>query len=209
MDRKLETLTKVTEEVAARHPDSPRVRDAAARQALQARDWERGMRHADAAVEKAAAAGDKAVLVDALRTRAAAAWHAQDYPKAEADAKCGLELKPGDDRLNGIYQLSKGRGRGAAPAAGAPSSAPGAEAKLVSWLDDPRLREAGARATARVEALKHLEEARRRLGVGDPRGALAPLDAALGADPLLSDAYMHRALAWSAIGELAKALIDV
>ncbi|MDX6767997.1 MAG: protein kinase, partial [Elusimicrobiota bacterium] len=47
------------------------------------------------------------------------------------------------------------------------------------------------------------------LGVGDPRGALAPLDAALGADPLLSDAYMHRALAWSAIGELAKALIDV
>lgn len=200
---------RTTEDIAGRFPGSSKVRNAAAQQAIQARDWERGLKHADAAVAKAEEKGDSAALADALLTRASAAWYTEDYPKAAADAKRGLELRPGDPKFNGIYQLSKGRGRGAPPAPGAMAPAGAREQQLTSFLEDPRLKQAGDRALARGEANRRLAEAARLLAVNDARGALPALDAAVAADPLYADAYMHRALAWSALREITKALVEV
>ena len=214
LTRTMQALEKTTEDVAKRFPDSPKVQTAAAQQALQARDWARGLQHADAAVAKAEAKGDKAALPDALRARALGAWYMQDFPKAAVDAKRGLELKPGDKALTGIYQLSKGRLRGLEPST-APPNVPGEREKqladflAVSPLDDPRLKAAGERATARTEANKLLDEAMRRLSVGDQRGALTAADAALGQDPFLPDAYFQRALAWNALRDITKALVEV
>jgi tetratricopeptide (TPR) repeat protein len=199
---------RVVGEIAAKHPQSPKVQDAAAQQALQARDLDRARAYSDAAVAAAEAKGDKEALADALRTRAAGAWYAGDYPKAFADAKAGLALRPKDERLNGIYQLSRGRGKAAAPPKGAPV-APELDKQLAGFLDDPRVKEAGDRALRRQEAIRLVEEARRRLGMNDPRGALQPLDAAVTADALYADAYMNRALAWTALKDIAKALLDV
>jgi tetratricopeptide (TPR) repeat protein len=200
-----QAVTRATEDAAARFPASPKVQVAAAQQALQAREPERAKAHADAAVAAAEQKNDPAALADALRTRAAGAWYAGDYPAAEADAKRGLALKPGDARLNGVYQLSRGRARTAPGAAPVPER----EQRLAGFLDDPRLKDAGERAAKRQEALRLVAEGDRLLKLKDAQGALPSLDAAVAADPLFADAYMTRALAWQALKDVTKALLDV
>lgn len=200
-----------TDELAQKFPLSDKVQTAAAQEALQGRDWTRGRTYGDRAVELAQAKPDPQPLLAALKTRGTAAWFAGDFPQAAQDAQRALKIDPTDKAALALWQFSKGRLRANAPGLTVPADAARDRQldgflTLLSPLDDPAVKAAGRRATARGEALKRLAEARRLYDVGDFPAALKESQAALDADPELPDVYMERALVLAALKDVARAL---
>ena len=188
---------------AAQFPDSFEVQNTAAASAVQAGDWKKARLYSDQAVALAQANNDARGQGSALRVRALGAYQSGDYPQAASDARKALDLFPDDSDARVIYQFSKDRTRALPGAAPRPQSL-----SLPSVLEDSRVVAAGRRAADRVSAIKKLEEAMRLLG-GGPNMAPAAVEAAAAAprlDASLADASMHKALAWQAMGDLAKAL---
>ena len=200
---------------AQRFPDSFPVQSAVAAAAVQAGDWKKGEVYADKAVALGEASRDPGKLADALRTRAIGAYQAGDFPKAAADAKRVLEAFPGDRGARAVYEFSKGRvkaGSGTVAVA-VPTPLPKDFPAPSPW-NDPRVKQMAVRAADRVAAVKKLEEAHALIMREDPSGASARDGLALAAaaqrlDPTLTQAYMDKALAWSVLKDLAKALVEV
>ncbi len=198
---------------ARRFPESFPVQQSGAAAAIEAGDWANGERYASKALALAEASNDPQKLGDALQVRAIGALRARDYARAAADAKRLVDLRPGDKSARMLYESSKNR---AAPAADAPGSVkvdalrrPAADVPAVSVWNDPRVKEAGRRAADRQAAIKRLNEALAHLQAGRPREALDAAEAARRSDPALADAHMQKAIAWSTLNELAKALLEV
>ncbi|MBI4059875.1 MAG: serine/threonine protein kinase [Elusimicrobia bacterium] len=187
---------------AQNFPDSDRIQRAAGAAAIQGGDYKKGLAYADRAVALAEArSADPGALASALRVRATGALWSGDYPKAAEDAARALKIFPDDKGARSIYEMSRGRGRGAA----APSRPLAGSLVENELLGDPRLLAAGRRAGGRVEALKRAAEALRLVDAGDGARALAAADAAVAADPALADGYMLRGLAHALLKDFAAA----
>ncbi len=216
-EKKLENLAAQTESysgqagaAAAQFPRSARVQRAAASVFLQSGDYEEGLALADRAVGLAEGGGDPGELETALRVRAAGELWAGDFPKAAADAKRALTLKPRDVHALRIYMWAKDRTAAPASATAAASERPLGDILVESSpLDDPRVKLAGRRAEDHLAALKQLDQAMRLLGLNDAGGALQASQRAQALDPSLGDAYMQQALAWAVLKDMAQALVEV
>ncbi|MBI5247108.1 MAG: protein kinase [Elusimicrobia bacterium] len=192
-----------------KHPNSPEMARVAAVSAVQAGDLTKGLQYADRAVTLADDGKNPKALADALTIRAIGANRAGDYDKAAADAKRILDMFPKDKNARMLYESSKGRTRGAAAPVTVGAAPANDNFTLPNVWNDPRVKLAGQRAADRQAAIKRLQEAMRYLQAGDPQQALAAAQNATKTDPGLTDAYMQKALAWSALNELAKALTEV
>jgi tRNA A-37 threonylcarbamoyl transferase component Bud32 len=198
-----------TDAIAAKFPDSAKVQQAAAAVIVQGGDYKKGIATAERAAALARAAGDKDSLVAALRVKAAGEMWSGEYPTAAADALAALKIKPDDAHARAIYMMSKDR-TAAKPDAPASGGRPLGDVLVESSpLDDPRVKLAGQRATDHLAAVSRLQEAMRFLSVNDPRSALKAARAAQDLDPGLADSYMQQALAWAALKEMARALVEV
>jgi tetratricopeptide (TPR) repeat protein len=200
----------------AKHSESALINGLAAAAAVQAGDLKKGDAYATKAIALSETKKDPQMLGDALQTRAIGALQAGDYVKAESDAKRLLELRPNDKNARMLFETSKGRAKSGAPPAqaatktGSVAVAPWpADVPRPSVWEDPRVKMAGQRAVDRQAAIKKLNDALGHLQANRPQEALAAADAAQRHDPTLADAYMQKAMAWSALNELAKALIEV
>ncbi len=210
----VKALDAKTDALAQKFPGSDKVQTAAAQEALQSRDWTRSRTYGDKAVDLAQADADPAALLAALKTRGTAAWFAGDYPQAAQDGQRALKIDPKDKAAMALWQFSKGRLKANAPGLSMPAD-PAREKQLdeilaqLTPLDDPAVKAAGKQATDRVEAMRRLAESRRLYALGDLPAALRESAAALQSDPSLPDAYMERAIVFSALKDIVAALAEV
>ena len=211
--QRLQALSDLGDLLDKKFPASPKVQTALAAQALQAYDFKKGLSRAEQAVTLARAGGDPATLADALNVRSLGAWYTGDYPQAATDSAQVLKARPGDPVATAIYQLSKGRAPDfGAGAAGKAVAAPGQEEKfgelmsLALVLQQPEAKRLGQRASGRQEAIRLSARSLQLLSLGDAQGALKAADAAQGVDAALPEIYFNRALAWTMLKKLDKAL---
>ncbi len=210
----VKALDAKTDALAQKYPGSDKVQTAAAQEALQSKDWTRSRTYGDKAVDLAQAGQDQAGLLAALKTRGTAAWFAGDYPQAAQDAQRAMKIDPKDKAAIALWQFSKGRLKANAPGMAMPAD-PARDKQLndfmaqLSPLSDPGVKAAGQQATDRVEAMRRLAESRRLFALGDMPAALRESAGAMQADPNLPDAYMERAIIFSALKDIVAALAEV
>lgn len=116
----------------------------------------------------------------------------KDYTAALAEANAVLERDPGNKRALALKRFSVGRGSGVA----AEGQSPLQFTDGASALSDPRVVEAGRRATARQNALHFTDKAMTRLRLNDSSEALRYSVLAEASDPTLADAHMQQGLAY-------------
>ena len=208
IDEQNQAILAKADESAVKFPDSDKIQRAAGAVAIQAGEYAKGLAYADRAVALAEAkTDDPKALAAALRTRATGSLWSGDYPKAAEDAARVLKTFPDDKNARSIYEMSKGRTRpGGASVAGAQARPLASALVEDSLLADPRLREAGRRATDRVAAIERSSEAMRLINLGDGARALLAANATVEADPALADGYMMRGMSYMILKEFASAL---
>lgn len=128
----------------------------------------------------------------------------KDYPAALAEANAVLAKDPGNRRALGLKNFSKGRISGAP--ASAPASPQSGPSEGGSIWNDPRIVEAGRRATGRRNAIHFMDQAMGRLKISDPREALRFLALAEVSDPASADVPMQQGLAYRDLKAPGKAL---
>ncbi len=128
----------------------------------------------------------------------------KDYPAALAEANAVLAKDPGNRRALELKHFSKGRISGA-PASSPASPRSGPEEGGSIW-NDPRIVEAGRRATGRRNAIHFMDQAMSRLKISDPREALRFLALAEVSDPTSADVPMQQGLAYMDLKAPGKAL---
>jgi tetratricopeptide (TPR) repeat protein len=127
----------------------------------------------------------------------------KDYPAALAEANAVLERDPGNKRAIALKRFSEGRVSGT-PTEG-PSPLQLAADDGGSVLSDPRVVEAGRRATARMNALHFTDKAMTRLRLKDSSEALRYAVLAEASDPTLADAHMQQGLAYMGLKQPGQA----
>lgn len=125
-----------------------------------------------------------------------------DYPAALAEAEAVLKRNPNDRRALALKHFSEGRGAGTAASA---SDAVPPDFSEPSIADDPRVAEAGRRATGRQNALHFVTEAMARQKINDPREALRYLTLAEASDPSLADVPMSQGIAYMSLQQPSQA----
>lgn len=131
------------------------------------------------------------------------AFERKDFPAALAQADAVLARDLGNKRALALKRLSEGRSSGTA--ASGPSPLDLSLDEPVSELDDPRIVEAGRRASARRNATHFLDQSMRRLKIEDPREALRYLALAEASDPGLADIPMQQGFAYMGLKEPGQA----
>ncbi len=209
----IKALDARTDELAQKYLQSDKVQTAAAVEALQSRDVTRARSYGDRAVDLAHGQQDPKALTAALTARGTAALSAGDFPQAARDARQALEIDRSDKAAMALWQFSKDRRKTNNLKFGAfDKSTDGHVDELLaelSPLNDPEVQAAGKRATDHLEALVRLKEARKFYAMGDFPAALRESAAAISLDSELPDAYMQRAIIFTALKDTAKALAEV
>ncbi len=213
--RKLLAAEQGVNALAARFQKSLPVQRLGASAAMELGDYKTGIARAERAAGLAREQADPEALAGSLVTSAIGHGRLGDFPRAHAAALEALRLNPQgpySHAAQDILRLTQERGARAGKAAGEDKRLREILA-AASPLNDPRVRQAGLRATNRLRALELLSRSMNRLNLGDPKGALKTTEQAIALDPGLPDLHMQRAVAWmslknrdAALGELDKAI---
>lgn len=185
-------------------PSDSYVLSAVADQAMRT-DPKRAQALADQAV--ASAGDDKKRIVDAYNTRSLIAEKMGNFPAAAADAKRVLAVDPTNKDALGRWHANKDRAGAGGPPPAAKALAPVAAPVVApNPNNDPRLL---ANAQNQV-AMERLRDAKRLLDMKDAAGALRVLQGLQTSNANLNGAgYATQAQAWSVLGDLSKAVLQI